>query len=61
MSGIESNPVKAGIVENIADYKWSSYKERCFSSEPDLLDELRGHFEEWFWDRLVRSFQYGTK
>ncbi|MBC8473874.1 MAG: transposase [Candidatus Omnitrophica bacterium] len=43
---IESNPVRARIVENIADYKWSSYKERCLSSEPDLLDEIRGHFEE---------------
>lgn len=42
---IESNPVRAKMVENIADYKWSSYKERCLSSEPIMLDEIRDTLE----------------
>ena len=42
---IESNPVRAKIVENIADYKWSSFKERCLSSEPIILDEIRDTLE----------------
>ena len=42
---IESNPVRAKIVENIADYKWSSYKERCLSSESIILDEIRDTLE----------------
>jgi len=42
---IESNPVRAKMVENIADYKWSSYKERCLSSEPIILDEIRDTLE----------------
>jgi len=44
---IESNPlrVKISMVDNIADYKWSSYRERCLSSEVAVLDEIRGHFE----------------
>ncbi|MBU0477775.1 transposase [bacterium] len=38
---IESNPVRARMVENIADYKWNSYKERCLSLEPNMLDGVR--------------------
>jgi len=44
---IESNPLrtKVRMVDNISDYKWSSYKERCLYSEATMLDEIRGHFE----------------
>lgn len=40
---IESNPVRADMVNDIADYKWSSYGERCISTSKHMLDELRGH------------------
>jgi len=39
---IESNPVRADIVNGIADYKWSSYRERCVLTSKSILDELRG-------------------
>ncbi|MBU1006602.1 MAG: transposase [Candidatus Omnitrophica bacterium] len=40
---IESNPLRTEIpmVDNIADYKWSSYRERCISSRKDMLDDIR--------------------
>lgn len=38
---IESNPVRANMTDNIADYKWSSYKERCLLPEPNIIDEMR--------------------
>lgn len=37
---IESNPVRANIVENIMDYSWSSHNERCLNSEKVFLDEM---------------------
>lgn len=40
---IEGNPVRADMVGDIADYEWSSYRERCIASGKDLLEELRGH------------------
>ena len=44
---IESNPLRAKVsmVDNIYDYKWSSHRERCLSSEAAMLDEIQGHFE----------------
>jgi len=33
---IHQNPIKAGIVNNVEDYKWSSYKE--YISKPRLVD-----------------------
>jgi len=37
---IEANPVRANMVNDIAAYIWSSYKERCLSSSKDILDEI---------------------
>jgi len=37
---IEANPARANIVTDIAEYPWSSYKERCLSSYKDILDEI---------------------
>jgi putative transposase len=37
---IEENPVRAGLVEDIAKYRWSSYTERCFSSGKRITDEI---------------------
>jgi REP element-mobilizing transposase RayT len=37
---IESNPVRANICKNIADYQWSSYKEHFVSDSPRLLDDF---------------------
>ena len=37
---IEANPVRAGLVDDIAEYPWSSYVERCLSPEKILLDEI---------------------
>jgi len=37
---IEANPVRAGLVREIADYRWSSYRERCLSAKKDMLDEI---------------------
>ena len=37
---IEGNPVRAKLVNDVADYKWSSYRERCLLSGKDLLDEI---------------------
>lgn len=33
---IHQNPLKAGIVKNISDYRWSSYKE--YLGEPEICD-----------------------
>lgn len=38
---IEANPVKAGLVDDIAEYKWSSYRERCLLTKKFILDEIR--------------------
>jgi putative transposase len=38
---IESNPVRAQIVDDIAEYSWSSYRERCFLSKKFILDEIK--------------------
>jgi putative transposase len=37
---IEANPVRAGLVEDLAKYEWSSYKERCLSSGKKITDEI---------------------
>ena len=39
---IHQNPIKAGIVNNIADYKWSSYINYIEGYEPDLVSLDRG-------------------
>ena len=31
----------AFMVDNIVDYKWSSYRERCLLSEPNIIDDIR--------------------
>ena len=42
---IEGNPVRANMVVNMADYRWSSYKERCLSmNTAGMIDAYRGHF-----------------
>jgi putative transposase len=38
---IEYNPVRAGIVQDPANYLWSSYRERCLIAQKDMLDEIR--------------------
>jgi len=38
---IEENPVRAGLVSDIAAYPWSSYRERCLLSKKDMLDEIK--------------------
>jgi putative transposase len=35
---IETNPIRAGIVDNISKYKWSSIAERYLSHSNSLLD-----------------------
>jgi len=40
---IEGNPARAGIVKDVADYEWSSYRERCLLSEESLLDDINEH------------------
>jgi len=37
---IEANPVRAEIVDDIANYPWSSYAQRCLLHKSDILDEL---------------------
>jgi len=37
---IECNPIRANITDDIINYEWSSYKERCLLSKIELLDEL---------------------
>jgi len=38
---IEGNPVRADIVTDMANYIWSSYRERCLYSGKFILDEVR--------------------
>ena len=38
---IEENPVRAKLVGDIADYEWSSYRERCLMTEKSILDEIK--------------------
>ncbi|MFH1782236.1 MAG: transposase, partial [Candidatus Omnitrophota bacterium] len=37
---IESNPVRAKIVDKITEYKWSSYIERCILSKSFMIDDI---------------------
>jgi putative transposase len=37
---IEANPLRKNMVNNLADYHWSSYKERCFATSKFILDEI---------------------
>jgi len=36
---IELNPIKAGMVKNLADYKWSSYAHNALGQEDSLISE----------------------
>lgn len=40
---IEGNPVRVGIVRDVADFEWSSYRERCLLSEKFILDDMGEH------------------
>ena len=41
---IEANPLRANMVSGMADYKWSSYKQRCLEMKPGgLIDYYGGH------------------
>ena len=37
---MEGNPVRAKLVDDIADYPWSSYRERCHLSNKVMLDDI---------------------
>jgi len=41
---IEVNPIRANMISEISQYKWSSYQERCFLSKKIFLDEI--HIEQ---------------
>ena len=36
---VELNPVRAGMVENPGDYRWSSYRERMYGNGETMMDE----------------------
>ncbi|HDQ04050.1 MAG TPA: transposase [Deltaproteobacteria bacterium] len=38
-SYVELNPVRAGIVENPKDYRWSSYQANAYGKQDDLIDQ----------------------
>lgn len=38
---IENNPVRAGIVNDPAEYTWSSYRERCLLTKKNILDPIK--------------------
>jgi putative transposase len=38
---IEHNPIRAGIITDVANYSWSSYKERCLLANKKILDEIK--------------------
>ena len=38
---IEANPVRTGLTNDIAEYPWSSYTERCYLCRQYLLDEIK--------------------
>lgn len=38
---IENNPVQAGIVNDPADYPWSSYRARCLLANNNIVDEMK--------------------
>ncbi|MEI8175674.1 MAG: transposase [Candidatus Omnitrophota bacterium] len=38
---IEHNPMRAGVIDDIANYPWSSYKERCLMASKIMVDEIR--------------------
>jgi len=37
---IETNPIRADIIKDMANYQWSSYKERYLLPEKFLLDDM---------------------
>lgn len=43
---IEANPVRANIVDDIASYRWSSYKERCLLDNFNTIDEMKIEYPE---------------
>lgn len=39
---IETNPLRKNMITDISEYLWSSYKERCLSTNTDaILDEIK--------------------
>ena len=47
---IHSNPLKAGLVKSVADYRWSSYRSFYFGeSEPISVDK------DWWWPDDVKK------
>jgi len=38
---IESNPLRANLVNDVASYQWSSYKERCLMSNISITDLIK--------------------
>ena len=47
---VESNPVRAGIVDSAEDYRWSSARTHCGGDEDVLLSDNRpfpGHIKNW--------------
>jgi len=49
---IEMNPLRAGLVNKIENYPWSSYKCRAFGENDYLTD-----FDVWYSELSSRSFQ----
>ena len=54
---IEMNPLRAGIVENLEEYPWSSYRFRAYGEESKILD-----YDPWYEDLakegLMRQERY---
>jgi len=51
------NPLRAGIVENLEEYPWSSYRFRAYGEESKILD-----YDPWYEDLakegLMRQERY---
>lgn len=43
---IEANPIRANLVTDIAEYKWSSYRERCLIEDVGILDTMKIEWSE---------------
>lgn len=43
---IEANPVRANIIDDIASYEWTSYRERCLLVNSNIIDEMKIEYSE---------------
>ena len=55
---IERNPIRAGIVKDPGEYKWSSYYRYAFGQKDDIINKLNPLYEQLSNDSVERQRIY---